>query len=36
MEILVPPAFYALVFAGILILRHVAWADLDQWREKRR
>jgi len=36
MEILLVAVFYALVFAGILILRHVAWADLDQWREKHR
>jgi hypothetical protein len=36
MEIIVLSAFSVLVFAGILILRHMARADLDQWRENRR
>ena len=32
MEILLPITFYALIFAGILILRKMAWADADEWR----
>jgi hypothetical protein len=32
MEILVPIVFYALLFAGILILREMAWSDGNQWR----
>lgn len=32
MEILVLIVFYALLFAGILILREMVWADVNQWR----
>jgi hypothetical protein len=35
-EILLVVVFYGLVFAGILFLRRLAWADLDQWRAHRR
>jgi len=31
MAILIPIIFYALIFAGILILREKAWSDAHQW-----
>ena len=36
MHILIVAAFYAIVFTGILIMRHLARADLDQWHTPRR